>query len=130
MTQEGAMHNQDLEIIPATPTSEIVLRIEERPLLDVFYSPTHKFVVKRQREKTKLDVVAIMTAYNEPMDIVRKELPMNPSENLTKLPQFVGGYATTTIDKATQVQRLLKENEQKILLLEQQLAQENSNHQA
>jgi len=64
------------------------------------------------------------------MDIVWKDLPIDPSENLTKLSQFVGVYDTTTIDKATKVQMLLKEKEQRILLLEQQLAQEKSNQQA
>jgi len=68
-----------------------------------------------------------MTLNNEPMDIVWKDSPMDLSENLTRLSQFVGAYATTTIDKATKVQILLREKEQNILLLEQQLAQEKSN---
>lgn len=46
-TEEGVKGTQDVEIIPVTPTSEIVLRVEEIPPLDVFYSPTHKAVVKR-----------------------------------------------------------------------------------
>ena len=55
---------------------------------------------------------------------------MDPSENLTRLLQFVGAYATETIDKSTKVQMLLREKEQNILLLEQQLEQEKSNKQA
>lgn len=47
MTEEGVKGTQDVEIILVTPTSEIVLRVEEIPPLDVFYSPTHKAVVKR-----------------------------------------------------------------------------------
>lgn len=124
------MGTQDIEIIPTTPTLEIVLRIEEITLLDVFYSPTHKVVVKRQIKKRKLDVVAVTTPENEPMDIVWKESPIDPSENPTKLSQFTGAYATKTMDKATKVQMLLKEKEQRIMLLEQQLAQEKSNQQA
>jgi len=38
---------QDVELIPATPTLEIILRIEEIRPLDVFYSPAQKFVIKR-----------------------------------------------------------------------------------
>lgn len=99
--EERAMNTQDLEIIPITPTSKIVLRIKETPPLDVFYSPTHKVVVKRQRKKRKLGVVDVATLENEPMDIVWNDSPLNPSENLTKLSKFVGAYATTTIDKVT-----------------------------
>lgn len=101
----------DVEIILATPTSEIVMRVEEIPPLDVFYSPTHKVVVKRQRKKRKLYVVVVTIFENEPMDIVWKDSPMDPSENLTKLSQFARAYATATIDKATKVQMFLKEKE-------------------
>lgn len=65
-----------------------------------------------------------MTPDNEPMDIVWKDSPMDPLENLTRLSQFAGAYFMTTIDKETEVQMLLREKEQKILLLEKQLAQE------
>ena len=82
---EKTIGTQDVELIPATPTSEIILRTEEIPPLDVFYSSTHKVVIKRQRKKKKLDVATITTPDNEPMDIVWKDSPMDPSENLTKL---------------------------------------------
>ena len=55
---------------------------------------------------------------------------MDPTENLTRLSQFAGAYATATIDKVAEVQMLLREKEQKIMLLEQQLEQEKSNQQA
>jgi len=42
----GTVNNQEIEHIPVTPTFEIVLRIEEIPPLDVFYSPQHKAIVK------------------------------------------------------------------------------------
>jgi len=64
------------------------------------------------------------------MDIVLKDLPMDPSENLTRLSQFVGAYATKNIDKATEVQIPLREKEKNIMLLEQQLEQEKYNQQA
>jgi len=80
--------------------------------------------------KRKLDVVAITTLENESMVIVWKDSPMNPSKNVTKVLQFIGAYATTTIDKETQVQMLLKEKEHRIFLLKKQLDKEKSNQQA
>jgi len=71
-----------------------------------------------------------MTLENEAIDVVWKDTCVDPSKNLTKLSQFVGAYATTTINKETKVRMLLKEKEQKILLLERKLAQEKSNQQA
>lgn len=64
------------------------------------------------------------------MDIVWKDTHIDPTENLTKLSQFVQSYATTIIDKTRKVLILLKDKEQRILLLVQQLAQEKSNLQA
>jgi len=72
----------------------------------------------------------ITTLDSEPMDIVWKDLPMDPSKNITRLSQFAGAYAMATIDKAIEVQIPLREKEQNIFLLEQQLEQEKSNQQA
>ena len=47
----------EMEHIPISPSSEIMLKIEEIPPLDVFYSPQHKAVVRRQRKKKKLENV-------------------------------------------------------------------------
>ena len=47
ITIKKTISTQEVDHIPATPPSEIVLRIEEIPPLNVFYSPNHKFVVKR-----------------------------------------------------------------------------------
>jgi len=38
---------QDIEIIPENLIEEIVLKVEEKPSLDVLYSPKHRVVVKR-----------------------------------------------------------------------------------
>lgn len=70
-------------------------------MVDVFYSPTYKDVVKRKRNKRKFDVVVVTILENEPMDIVWKDLHMDPWENLTKLSQLAAAYATETIEKAT-----------------------------
>ena len=45
--EEKNPEDQDVEIIPEHPTGQIVLKIEEIPPLDVFYSPKHKAVVKK-----------------------------------------------------------------------------------
>ena len=39
------------EHAPITPSLELVLNIEEIPPLEIFYSPQHKAVVRRQRKK-------------------------------------------------------------------------------
>jgi len=94
------------------------LRIEEIPPLDVFYIPHHKAVVKKQRMKRKLDSIDVTTPNNEPMDILWKDSPIDPSANLTRLSHVAGAYATTTINKATEVKMFLKEKEDKIMSLE------------
>jgi len=90
------------------------LRIEEFLPQDEFYNPTHKDFVKRQRKKRNLDAAVVMTLDNEPMNIVWKDLPMDPYENLTKLSQFIGAYAMVTVDKATEVQMRLKERNKEL----------------
>ena len=68
MPLQHVPEDQDQEIIPAYPTQEIILKIEELPPLDFFYSPSHKVVVKRRRideSVTALD--------NESVDVVWKD---------------------------------------------------------
>jgi len=43
------------------------------------------------------------------LDILWQDPTTNPIENLTKLSQIAGAYASATIDKASEVQQLLKE---------------------
>lgn len=70
-----------------------------------------------------MDVSAPTTLGSESMEVVWKDTPIDPLENVTKISQFLGAYATATIDKAAEVQLLLKEKE-RVQLLEQQLEQE------
>jgi len=56
---------------------------------------------------------------NELMDIIWKDIPSNPAENLTRLSRFRGAYATSTMDKAIEVSILLREREENIVQLEQ-----------
>ena len=60
-----------------------------------------------------MNSTATTTPDNESMDIVWKDSPIDPSENLTRLSQFAGDYATLTIDKAREVQMLLREKKNK-----------------
>jgi len=39
-----------IEILPKGPSNQIILQVEDIPPLDVFYSPKHRDVVKRQRK--------------------------------------------------------------------------------
>jgi len=104
----GAISNvPKMEHIPITPSSELMLKIEEIPPLDVFYSPQHKAMVRRKRKKRKLESVLSHDA--EQLDILWQDRTTNPTENLTKLSQIVGAYAFATIDKASEVQQTLKE---------------------
>lgn len=57
MIVEGAINTQETEHILVALSSEIVLRIEEIPPMNVFYSPQHKAFIRRQRKKRKIDVV-------------------------------------------------------------------------
>ena len=91
----------EMEHIPITPSSELMLKIEEIPPLDVFYSPQHKAVVRRQRKKRKLENVPSHDA--EHLYVLWKYPTTNPPENLTKLSQITGAYASTDIDKASEV---------------------------
>jgi len=108
------MAQKEVEIIPENHSGEITLSIELIPPLDVFYNPKHKVVVKRQRKKRKIDQTSSTTPQSEFMNVIWKDSEVNPSEDLTKLAQFVGAYTTATIDKATEVNLLIKEKDQKI----------------
>lgn len=55
------------------------------------------------------------------MNFIWKYSEVNPSKDLTRLSQFAGTYTAATIDKATEVNQLIKEKDQKINHLEEQL---------
>ena len=86
-----------------------MLKIEEIPPLDVFYSPQHKAVVRRQRKKIKLENALSHDA--KQLDVLWQDPTTDPTENLTKLSQITGAYAYAAIDKASEVQKLLNEKE-------------------
>ena len=51
----------------------------------------------------------------------------DPTEHLTKLSQYAGEYATSTVDKSTELKMLLKKKEDRIQELERLLYEEKSN---
>ena len=61
-----------------------------------------------------------------PLDVVWKDYQANSFDDLAKLLQYAGAYAINIIFKATRVQELVKEKDEKILQLEQTLL--NSRH--
>ena len=52
MVTKGAVSTQEIEHIPVSPTSEIILTIEEIPPLDIFYSPQQKAVIRGKRKQS------------------------------------------------------------------------------
>lgn len=87
-----------------------MLKIEEIPPLYVFYSLQHKVVVGRQRKKRKLD--NMLSPEAEKLDILWPNPTTGTTKNITKLSQIAGEYASTTIDKASKIQQLLKDREE------------------
>ena len=128
MVTEISGNVTETEHIPITPSSELVLKIEEIPPLDIFYSPQHKAVVRKQRKKRKLE--SALSTDAEQLDVLWKDPTTDPTENLTKLSQITGAYASTTIDKASEVKLLLNEKEDQIQGLQQQLQQAHANSEA
>jgi len=67
--EEQGTSSQNAEIIPTFLTSDIILKVTEIHPLDVFYSPLHKVVVRRQRKRRRVKTLEFPPR-NEPMDIV------------------------------------------------------------
>ena len=89
----------DKEIIPAYPTDQIVLQIEDIPSLDIFYSPVYKVVVKRNKRRRIDETTSKPT--DESVDVLWKYSSDDPTEHLTELSQYAGAYATATVDQST-----------------------------
>ena len=109
-----------MEIIPKHPTEEIVLKVEDIPPLDIFYSPKHRDVFRKQRKRKRTDQESLSTSQVELMNIVWKNTKVNPSEDLTKLSQYAGAYSAATIDKAFEVTQMMKQKDVQIAMLEEQ----------
>ena len=55
MKDAKELQDKDIENIPAFISSKLVLNIEEITPLNIFYSPPHKYIVKRERKRTNFD---------------------------------------------------------------------------
>ena len=55
--------SQDTKFIPVFPTDEIVLKVTDIPPLDVFYSPLHKAVVRKQRKIRRIETPLVMSLW-------------------------------------------------------------------
>jgi len=58
-----------IEIIPKNTSGEITLNIEEIQPLDVFYSPKHRAVVRKQRIRRKIDQTSSIAPQSEFMNL-------------------------------------------------------------
>lgn len=96
---------------------QIILQVEDIPPLDVFYSPKHRVVVKRQQKRRRIDQPSLFLEQIVTGSMVWKE-EFDPFDDLKKLSQYVKAYPATTIDKASKVSNLLKEKDQAITLLQ------------
>ena len=112
----------ETEIIPKDPSDQIILQIEEIPPLDVFYSPKHRAIVRRQRKRRRTDQPSLFPEQTVTGNVLWKE-EVDPSNDLTKLSQYAGAYSAATIDKASEVSNLLKEKDQEIFSLQAQLSE-------
>ena len=54
----------------------------------------------------------------EQLDVLWKDPTTDPTENLTKLSQITGAYASATIDKASKVRLILNDKEDQIQVLQ------------
>ena len=98
-TENLETSSQDAEVIPAFPIAEIILKVTDIPPLDVLYSPLRKAVARKHRKRRRIET----PPGNEIMEVVWKDTPSNPIDNLTRLSQFAGAYTTATMDKAAKV---------------------------
>ena len=73
----------DREIIPAYPTEQIVLQVEGIPSLYIFYSPSYKVVVKRNKRRRTNETITNLI--DESIDVLWKDSLDDPIEHLTKL---------------------------------------------
>lgn len=89
--------------------------------MDIFYSPAHKAVVKRGRKKRKIDdsqaLLPQKTSQASPFEVLWKGTSTASADELGKLTQFISAYASATMDKAIEVQELLREEDEKIASL-------------
>jgi len=75
----------DLEVIPVYQIIEVVLKIEEILPLDMFYSPTYKVVVSRQRKRRRIEHTMSLVLGNASFELTWKDAQATPPEDLRRL---------------------------------------------
>ena len=80
---QQVLETHDWEIIPAYTIEMIVVQVEEIPSLEIFYSPSYKDVVKRNKRRRTDETVSNLT--DELVDVLWKDSLDDPTEHLTKL---------------------------------------------
>ena len=118
----GLPPTTDIEIIPKDPSDQIILQVEDIPPLDVFYSPKHRAVVKRQQKRRRIDQPSLFPEQTVTANVVWKQ-EFDPSDDLTKLSPYARAYSAATMDKALEVTNFLREKDQEITLLQAQLSE-------
>ena len=103
-TSNKLVRTKKMEFIMGFPTTEIVLNIQEIPPLDILYSPKHKAVMSRQKKRRRTQQSQLLIQGYVSMEIVWKDSQVDPSQDL----KFAGAYASAAIDKASEVQKLMK----------------------
>jgi len=98
------------------------LQVEEIPPLDIFYSPKHRAIVKRQRKRKRTDQPSLFPEQTVTGNVLWKE-EFDPSDDLTKLSQYARAYSAATIDKVSDVSNVMKEKDQEIFSLQSQLSE-------
>jgi len=61
---------------------------------------------------------------NASFQVLWKDTQVTPAKDLGRLSQYAGAYASATIDKALEVQHILREKDEKIRQLEKSLESE------
>lgn len=115
---DSSSQTMDKEVILIVPTSEIILKVEEILYLNIFCSLEHHDVVSWHKKKRRMEHSQELLPRSIPLDVVWKYYQANSFHELAKLSKYVWAYAMTTIFKATEVQQLVKEKDEKILHLE------------
>ena len=78
--------------------------------------------MKRQKKRRRTDQPSLFPEQKVTGNVLWKE-EFDPSDDLTKLSQYVGAYSAATIDKASELSSLLKTKDQDIFSLQAQLSE-------
>ena len=84
----------------------------------MLYSPKNRALVSTERKRSKIEQTQTLALGNDSFEVIWKDSQATPAEDLERLSQFTMAYVSTIIDKAYEVQQLLKEKYERIMELE------------